>query len=347
MPTSSFDTFFACAILIAAALIATAFLGSTMQARIVGTEDINKNSYLKAIAEHTITNPGVPVDWGTSSSLPVDFGLAESSQAGSYMVDMDKISRLNSLNTYALSYIDVVNSAKLSNVALGISVSQLLNVNVSESSNHTVGADTSFTLTVSTSIDSKPSGATLRCYAAAENFLNTVNSTISDSGVGHVTIQIPTSTTSHALLILFARSSIDDRITSYTIYNFAQSTQESTPPNTDLALSPQNYILNLNDTASGLTVQNTYVFSYSYQQTLPSIENSQTQIPKLIDKSPLILVACGFNGSEYFQEWASYPQVPLRAGANFEGSEQNIFSYLVTVDGVLCRLDLSLGDLPK
>ena len=65
MPTSSFDTFFACTIIVAAALIGTAFLGSTMQTRIASTQDINKDSYLKAIADHIVTNPGSPVDWGT------------------------------------------------------------------------------------------------------------------------------------------------------------------------------------------------------------------------------------------------------------------------------------------
>ena len=61
----------------------------------------------------------------------------------------------------------------------------------------------------------------------------------------------------------------------------------------------------------------------------------------------MVLVVCGFNGADFFQEWTAYPQVPLKAGANFAGSEQNVFSYIVTVNGVLYRLDLSLGDLPK
>ena len=94
-------------------------------------------------------------------------------------------------------------------------------------------------------------------------------------------------------------------------------------------------------------VLNGYVFSYSYQQQLSSLEGSQAAIPKLLDKSPLVLVFEGINGTDYFQEWTAYPQIPLKIGANFEGSEQNIFSYIVTVNGVLYRLDLSLGDLPQ
>jgi hypothetical protein len=37
----------------------------------------------------------------------------------------------------------------------------------------------------------------------------------------------------------------------------------------------------------------------------------------------------------------------MNISANFDSSEQNIFSYIVTVNGVLYRLDLSLGDLPQ
>ncbi len=347
MPTSSFDTFFACTILVAAALIGTAFLASTIQTRIASTEDLNKDSYLKAIADHIITSTGSPADWGANSALPVDFGLAEASQTAPYELDIDKISRLNNLNIHSLSYADMENTAKLSNIALGIAVSQIMTLNVSQYSNSTVGGDTSFTFTVSASIDSKPAAATLHCYVAANNYLNEINSAIPDSSVGQVTVQIPDSAADNAVLIVFARASIDDRITSFAIYNFAKSTQESTPSSTELDLSSQNYTLSLNNTLPSITVQEVYLFSYTYQQTLSPIEDSQVSIPKLLDKSPMVLVACSLNGTEYFQEWTAYPQVPLKAGSSFEGSEQNIFSYIVTIDGVLYKLDLSLGDLPK
>jgi hypothetical protein len=344
LPTSSFDTFFACTIIVAVALIGMAFLGSTMQTRIASTQDINKDSYLKAIADHIITNPGAPSAWGTSSALPVDFGLASSFSHSAYELDMDKISRLNSLNKYSLSYLDLSIAAKL-DMALAIKVSQLMTVNILQSSNSTVGSDTSFTFQISASIDSKPTSASLHCYFAADTYLTEVNASIPDVGIGQVTVQLPTSETENALLIAFARASIDDRITSYAIYNFAHSTQESIPSNTNLVLSPLDYTLNFNDTR--LRVLNGYVFSYSYQQHLPSLEGSQVAIPKLLDKSPLVLIVEGINGTNHFKEWIAYPQIPLKIGANFDNSEQNIFSYIVTIQGVLYRLDLSLGDLPR
>ena len=128
MPTSSFDTFFACTIIVAAALIGMAFLSSTMQTRIASTQDINKDSYLKAIADRIVTNTGSPVDWGTSSALPVNFGLAPARSHGDYELDLDKICRLNNLNNYSLSYLDLSKAAQL-DMALGIKLSLLVLMN--------------------------------------------------------------------------------------------------------------------------------------------------------------------------------------------------------------------------
>ena len=345
MPSASLDTFFACTIIVAAALIATAFLCSTMQTRITSTQDINKESYLKAIADHIITNSGTPLNWGFSSSVPADFGLAASSSTISYELDIDKISRLNNLNNYSLSYADMANAAKLNNLALGIMVSQVMSINIEQLSNSTIGSEASFTFGISTSIYSKPTSASLHYYVVANNYLSDITNSTSNVGVGYVTIQIPSAATDNAMLIVFARASFDDRITSYAIYNFLNSTQESAPSNDILALSPLNYTLSFTTNSSGLTIQKGYVFSYSYQQNLTSIQGNQCPIPKIIDKSPLIMVICGLNNGTYFQEWTAYPQIPLRAGSNFEGSEQNIFSYVVTINDVLYRLDVSLGDV--
>jgi hypothetical protein len=345
LPTSAFDTFFACTIIVAVALIGMAFLGSTMHNQIASTQDINKDSYLKAIADHIVTSPGTPVDWGTSGSLPVDFGLASADSNGAYELDMDKISRLNPNNAASISYLDLSSAAKL-NVALGIKVAQVMDVDVLQVSNSTVGSDTSFVFQVTASINSEPTNASIHGYVVADAAVTEVDSALRD-GSGQITVQVPTSETGNALLVVFARSSIDDRITSYAIYDFAQSAQQTTPGDTALALSLMDYSVSFNDSVTGLTVQNSYVLSYSYQQPLSSFEDSQASIPRLIDPSPLIVVVNGLDGSTHFAEWASYPQVPISVGASFDHSEQNVSSYLITINGLLYRLDLSLGDLPK
>ena len=345
MPSTSIDTFFACTIIVAVALIATAFLSSTMQTSINNTQDINKDSYLKAIADHIITNPGAPVNWGTSSSVPADFGLAAGSSTIPFELDIDKITRLNNLNSYSLSYFDMANAAKLNNIALGITVSQVMSINIEQISNST-GNDASFTFAILTSIDSEPTSASLNCYVVANNYLSNVTDSTSGIGVGYVTVQIPSAATGNAMLIVFARASFDDRITSYAIYNFLNSTQESSPSNDILTLTPLNYTLSFTTNSTDLTIQNGYVFSYAYEQNLASIEGTvQYLIPKIIDKSPFVIVLWGFNNGTYFQEWTSYPQVPLKAGSSFEDSEQNVFSYIVTINGVLYKVDVSFGDV--
>ena len=344
MPTTSFDTFFACTIIVAAALIATAFIGSTMQARINSTPDINKDSYLKAIAQHIITNPGTPLNWGTSNGVPEDFGLATSPSTIPYELDLDKISRLNNQNN-SLSYAEISNAAKLNNIALGITVSQILSINIEQSDNHTIGNQVSYTFTISTNIGSKPTSASLHCYVAANSYLSDITNNTSNTGVGHITVQLPNAATGNALLIVFARTSFDDRITSYAIYNFAYSAQESTPSSAVLALSPLNYTLSIIPNSPDVTIQKGYIFSYTYQENITSASSTECPIPKIIDKSPLVMVICGLNGTTYFQEWTSYPQIPLRAGSDFDGSEKNVFGYIVTIKETLYKLDISFGDV--
>ena len=131
-------------------------------------------------------------------------------------------------------------------------------------------------------------------------------------------------------------------------HSIANSNQESTPNNDILNLSPLNYALTLSTNSSVLTTQGCYIFSYDYEdQSIAKIQNSsQFQFPKLIDDSPFVIIVYGLENGSYFQEWTAYPQIPLKAGSNFVGSEQNNFSYIETIKGVLCKLDISLGDVP-
>ena len=148
--------------------------------------------------------------------------------------------------------------------------------------------------------------------------------------------------------MVFARSSFDERITSYAIYNFSNSTQESAPSTDTITLSPLNFTLNLSTNASGVGVQNGYLFSYGYEQDINYVQNStQCPIPQILDKSPSIIILSGTINGTYFQQWTAYPQVPLKSGSSFEDSEQNVFSYIVTVNGVLYKLDISLGAVPQ
>ena len=327
-------------------MIAIAFLGTTLEARIANSQDVNKDSYLRAIADRIITGPGDPADWGTNETVPTYFGLADSSlSASAYTLDSDKISRLNSQNIASLNYLDLENSTRLTDIALAITVTQIMNIEIEPISNQTIGNNITFDFRISTTINAQPNSATLHCYVVTDESLGAVNGTTNNSGSGSLTVQVPTVNLNDALLVVFARSSFDDKITSYIIYTFADSKQETIPSNTELGLSPLNGNLNYNS-SNGFSVQKVHALTYSYQQT-PTAEGSQFVIPASIDHSPSVLVVCAGSVRGNVEEWTAYPQVPLSVGSNFANSERNVFTYTVTIDGVLYDLQLSLGALNK
>lgn len=344
MPSTAFDTFFACTIIVTAVLIATAFLGVTLQARISGSDDTNKDSYLKAIADHIISYPGSSTSWGTESSVPTDFGLAQYPSTGAYQLDIDKLGRLNRRNTNVLSYVELLNSAKLNNMSLAISVKQVMDLSVVQLATRDVDGVIYAELSVAASINSKPTSALLHCYVVANGYFYNASAIIPSSGSYTLTVHVPTGVADEAVVVAFARSTFDERITSYAVYRIADGAQETAPASTGLSLFPQNYRLGFTQPLD-VSVQNVYALTYSYNNNATVFQGSSCAIPQTVDSSPIVLVACGQNGSSYLQEWTSYPQVPLDAGSAFTNSERNIFGYLVTVEGVLYRLDISLGDI--
>jgi hypothetical protein len=345
VPAISIDTFFACALLVSVALLATASLAGTMQDRIDSMQDLNKDAYLRNIAEHIVTSCGTPIDWGASGAVPSSFGLAESGSPYVYALDIDKISRLNSQNGYSLSYFQVSTAARLNNIALGVSVSQMLSVTATLSATSSIGDETAYTFEVSVSQASGPTSASLQCYVVAKDFVSNVFDTTSSAGVGYVTVQIPNASNGPALLIVFARATFDDRATAYGAYAFAHLSQEPSPNHTFLGLSPLNYTLSVETNFPGITIEQAYAFSYAYQSNLTSTSATTYAIPEFVDKSPTALVISGLNGTTSFVEWTAYPDVPLDFGADFENSEQNVFVYNVLVKGTLYKLALSFGDV--
>ena len=107
-----------------------------------------------------------------------------------------------------------------------------------------------------------------------------------------------------------------------------------------MTLSPLNYFLNIATNSSGAVIQNCYVFSYAQSANLEYTSGALgCAIPEIVDKSPLIIVVEGVENSSHFQQWVSYPEVPFTSGSTFQGSAQNVFSYDVTINGVLYKLD--------
>jgi hypothetical protein len=316
-----------------------------MQAQINSMQDLNKEAYLRNIAEHLATSDGTPTDWGSTGAVPSSFGLSDSDSSILYELDIDKISRLNDQNAYSLSYFQVSQAARLNKIAVGISVYQMLSITTTLSAISSIGDETAYTFKILISQDSGPTNAALQCYVVAQNFVNAVSNTTSSAGVGYITVQIPNAANGPALLIVFARASFDDRVTSCGTYSFAHLSQEPSPIHTFLELSPLNYTLNVAENSPDITLENGYAFSYAYQSNLTSTSTIAYAIPEYVDKSPTILVISGLNGTTPFVEWTAYPNIPLDFGANFENSERNVFVYTVLIKGTLYKLTLSFGDV--
>ncbi len=341
MPATSIDTFFACTVLVSVALIATAFLAGTMQTQINSMQDLNKQDYLRAIADRMVLGCGEPVDWGSSDQAPSTFGLATSSTSGFFVLDADKVSRLTSQNTYALSYPELLGSAHIDNIAVGISVSPIFSVAITLESTVTVDQDIIYNFTVSTSQDAGPLNASLSCYLAADSVLLYNSSATSASGVGSVEFTVPESAAGAAALVVFARSSLDDRMTSVNVYSFGFGDEDS------VNLSVFNGTLTAEPLAAEAAVTNVYALTYSYQTPLTATDDSSFVVPSFVDSSPIVLLVQGVNSGSIFLQWTMYPQVPFTAGADLSQSTTNVFTYPVTINGTLYKLTISFGDVFK
>jgi hypothetical protein len=345
VPTSSIDTFFACSLIVSVAIIATAFLAGTMQTQINNMQDLNQQDYLRNISDHIVTSCGDPTNWGSTSNVPTSFGLSTNNIDSLYELDADKITRLNSLNEYALSYYSAFTAARLNNIAFGVSVSQILDVNIELIENSTLGNVTEYTFQILVSQDTGPVRADVHSYIIADNFLGTASNNTSDLGIGKMAVDIPNSSSGPSTLLVFARAAYDDRLTCFSVFSFQHSSENPQTNQSFVSLSPLNYTLNLRTNYPSTTINNVYAFTYTHQSNLTFSSKNSYPIPGFIDKSPIVLLVQGKNGTTSFNEWTAYPEVPLSFGADFSHSEINAFVYPITINEVLYKLTLLFGDV--
>jgi hypothetical protein len=344
MPAISIDTFFACSLIVAVVVASMAMTTKILTPYMNSLQDLNEEEYLRKIVEYVIVNSGNPANWGEDQTVtPEAFGLAKNGSLTPYELDVDKISRLNSQNAYALTYLDILEALKLEKVALRIAVSQLMNVSIALTSNETIGDSTRYSFEVHVSRDETPIAVTLHCYVIARNFLNDTYSSTSSNGEGAVDVEIPNSSNGTALLVVFARAPYDARITAYGVYAFGHLSSDPSPKNIFLELSPLDYTLHVNPKYSNVSSETGYALSYSYESNLTPTSNVTYAIPGFLDSSPTVLVVTGINASTFFIEWTAYPQVPLEVGANFENAEHLSFSYIVTINRAFYKLNVQCG----
>jgi hypothetical protein len=331
--------------MVSVVIISTALSAEILNAHINGLQDSNEEEYFRAISEYILTNCGTPADWGSNNtSVPETLGLAKDSLRPNEL-DIDKICRLNSQNAFALTYPDILNAAKLKNVALGVSLSQLMNISVIPSSKSTLGDSTTYTFMVSVSQDGAPVVASLHYYIVAKDFLSDLYNRTSIDGISYIDVELPNTSNGTASLVTFARAMHDPRMTAYSVYSFGHLFTEPWPNNMFLDLSPLNYTLSVSSNRSDIVLERSYAFTYSYQFNLTSTSNTTYAIPAILERSPIALVICGSNASTFFIEWTAYPQIPLETGADFQNSECYSFSYIVTIKATLYKFTLRFGGM--
>jgi len=316
-----------------------------LQTEIGSVQDLNKQAFLQAIADRIVSSGGAPADWGSTAATPTSLGLAGDSLVP-FDLDVDKVSRLSSDHANCVSYLEVLQAAKLSDIALGMSLSQMVSVNVSISGSTDVGASIEYAFDVQVNQNSRALFAGLQGYIVADGFWGNFSGSTLQSGLGYVTVEVPKSISGPALVVVFARASFDDRLTGFGVCQFVHQGGEVAPNHTYLGLSPISNSLDVESKFSGASAKYVYALSYGYSWNITSTFSGVYAIPECVDVSPLVLVAEGAAGEVGFVEWVSYPAVPLEAGADLSRSEANVFAYTVTINSVFYRLTVRFGDVP-
>jgi len=341
MPASSIDTFLACSIMILLVLSAMAGLSKTLNPYLSDMSQKNDAEKYQQLTTYLLLNPGSPQDWGSMSGVaPSSFGLALAGSLNPYELDIDKISRLNNENVHSITYSQLLESAGIHDAALRIEIKTLFDLSINLTSSIAGQNETTYNFDVSTKKSGLPISATLQCYVVAKDHVQSVNSSTSSDGNGSIGVIIPNSANGTALLIAFAKA--QPKMMAFNVYSFSHNSSTSKPNRTFMRFSPLNYVLNVSFYPQEEILM-AKVFTYSYSFNLTQItadsQTAQYSFPHLLDSSPMILVMTGFNGSSYFAEWVSYPQVPLEMGANIDGSnhESRVVSltYIVSINFVL------------
>lgn len=190
--------------MVSVVIIASTLSASILSAHINSLQDLNEEEYFKAISEYIVSDRGTPPDWGSYKNLiPDTLGLAKNDSLYPNELDSDKIGRLNPQNTFALMYTDILSAARLKNIAIGISVSQLMNIAITLTSNSTLANATAYTFRVQVNQDGTPQMTYLHYYVIAKNFLSDAYNSTSSDGTSNLNVEIPNPSNGTASLVVF------------------------------------------------------------------------------------------------------------------------------------------------
>jgi hypothetical protein len=343
MPASSIDTFLACTIMITLVLAAMVNTSNMLRPSMDNVLHLNDTERLRQLAEHLLLSPGTPSNWGNmKETIPTNLGLADSNAFIPYELDIDKVTRLNSINIYSLSYAQLWQTLGVSDVSFSIKIRTFFNLSITLLSTITGANETTYQFDIYAHKSGTPIPANLRCYIIAQDYVNSITSTTAIDGHVSISEAIPNSMSGTAILATFAKAQSNNQIVAFDAYTFAHNSQAPFPNRTFTRLSPLSHILNLTFTYPNAEVHKAMVLTFDYNFSLTekslNAQSIEYEIPRLLDVCPMVLVVTGYNGSSSFVEWTSYPQMPLTFGASFEDDAETSavsFSHIVTINSAL------------
>ena len=356
MPTISIDTFFACSLMIIVVLSAMAGLSkvlSTYMNTTVGGENIDER--YEEISKYILLSEGKPLNWGQNGQItPETFGLAEADSENPYTLDLDKVSRLNGDNIHAVSYGQIFTALKMSDVAFRLEIKPIFQVTINLTSTFEAVNETTYQFEISTEKNGVPVQTWLKYYVIAENYLET-STTYASAGRTSLNVTLSNTVKGPALLIVFARASVNAEMVSFNAQAFTHNSVEPESRGTFLRLSPLNYSLDVSFNYPNISLSNAYALTFNCSsnltQTASSNESAAYKIPHFLDESPTLIVVTGWNSTNFFAEWTAYPQIPVEIGMDFSNaltiSNVYNFDYLVTINSVIYKCTVWLGGPKK
>jgi len=351
MPATSIDTFFACALMVLLFLSAMAGASKLLYPHIYAGVDRNTAERYRELSKYLLLSEGKPSDWGKNfSKAPEAFGLAKAASSLAYELDIDKVSRLNGNNRYAVSYADIFTALKISDASFRIEIKPVFQVSLNLTATFEDVNETVYKFRILTEKHGTAVGALLKCYVVAEDYLWTSNVYSSD-GVAYVNVTLSSSVNGPALLVVLAKANSNLRIMSFNALSFSHNSSEPKPVGAFLKLSPLNYTLNALHLYSGISLLTAYALTFNYSSSLTQTANDNQSatfsVPCILDSSPTLLVLTGYNSTEFFTEWTAYPQIPISIGMDFTSaaSLSNVFvyTYLVTISSNIYECTIWLG----
>jgi hypothetical protein len=351
MPAISIDTFFACSLMVLLVLSAMATTSQLIYPQINKTIDEALAERYREISKYLLLNEGSPSNWGQNSQIiPENFGLAKAHSENPYELDVDKVSRLNSENLYAISYAKIFTALKLSDVSFRMEIKPIFDVAINLTATLTEVNSTTYQFEVLTKRSEALIQAELKCYVIAENYFETDGFYTSD-GESNVNVTIPNYVDGPAVLVALARAVCDSGVVSFGVYNFAHNSTNPKPKSTFLKLSPLNYTLKASFIYPEMNLSEAYALNINYYSTLKqtSCDNQSAtySLPRFLDASPTIIIMTGLNSTNFFVEWTAYPQIPLQTGANFASldalSNVFVYDYIVSINSALYECTIWLG----